>query len=621
MAHRFFANADRRSAEVVHLPTYRENTGLELVHRDDFVFASLVKFKSRFGTDCPFPFLTSLLLEGITPRDCLDHWVWVPLPLEKMHSATHPSYGAVVIDITNLNEFAYGIIASRESLFSEKTAGENPGNGEPARAFTVPWDARNEKRGVISLEQYLRSLWSAGIGHIDSGDIDGCEMREGAINLCSGIPLVARKVLRELWSDVEMCAIQALSRGDSNACLGDHTILRQLQHIPSFKSTLQKCLFRFYTMESSPETLVALIRFAWENEEHLLLGAMYGLSCDLLAAALQTDELNGASTISIGVNCIKGSFDRLADGLASMPNLETIYLLTNPSIAGAATDDLAQHCKVLDVLVSKFGSKMVRDRVLSTAPYALKFKNKMLFDDVHKMSPTSPVYGIYYRVEVALDERGWLYYSCATDHMNLGAEAIVARLLRWTDLVSSQYYNRLEQFAYGSGRLHSSDGEFTLRPRPRQLVFYPENECQLATFVSKGERIQWILLIEEDTGMELDERVTSYAFVKLENCDGSSRAVAYTAEQFLVLEAPDADIGGLAEMLQAASLGPLAYQAEGDILQQFFSRADWVYFMRRDDLKMFHGQHLIRGQHRYSGITVPTEAEFRAERSGAAPAV
>lgn len=81
------------------------------------------EFMSNYGVECPWPVITTVLQGGLSraPYHRMD---WTLLPLEKAYTATNPTYGAILIDITILTNPTYGIVASGETFFERKrTAG------------------------------------------------------------------------------------------------------------------------------------------------------------------------------------------------------------------------------------------------------------------------------------------------------------------------------------------------------------------------------------------------------------------------------------------------------------------------------------------------------------------
>ncbi|KAJ3476449.1 hypothetical protein NLG97_g9126 [Lecanicillium saksenae] len=572
------------------------------------------EFKQRYGTFCAFPLITSLLLDGAhAAKGQPDPYTWIPAPIDKSYLAADPDYGALIIDITDLDRISHGVVVSKDVFDRlEPEAGDLPSSAD------ATWSLDEEERAIIPIQRYMRlastvlepeimkmygraaeayrempTLPSYVLGgkcartqttnsRMPDANVRPQDMWPRQVSDDEPKPKRRKNPKAERGSLVDMC-INTLVHGKQNGVAVDFEELKRLDYIPNLKQNISRALTYCGSMESDAQRIAELVRFIFADADHLALGAIQGLSYSALASVLTTEELRNASTLDLSVDAIHGSPKALWPALLSMPRLERIFLLTNPDLSEAHDNIVKHHLEFFEEMMRNDEAMRLQGKLFSNGLYALAFERKPVFDPLHKLSSLSPLHSIYY---CRLPDSHNIYHgygSYAIDHMMLAAETVVARMMRWVrDECFMQYPS---DFAYGPDHLTSTPDEFTLRPQPREVATYPENDIQ---FVKLMPHRQWILLFEEE-----DKRV-KYAFVRLENGDSSRNLVACSAREFLAIEAPGVDTSGLSAMLEDADLRLLAYPDTTDYLRRFFRMPSYAAFQHYDRITAVDYEHLRR---------------------------
>lgn len=111
----------------------------------------LDKYKPQFH----FPYITSLLLEHLYRIDeTMENWA--PVPLDRTYPGNNPQFGAAIIDITDMGNITYGLLASKATPFVRKGP-----EGVMARHCAVPkatWIVEQPCRETMSAAHFRKAF-------------------------------------------------------------------------------------------------------------------------------------------------------------------------------------------------------------------------------------------------------------------------------------------------------------------------------------------------------------------------------------------------------------------------------------------------------------------------------
>ncbi|CAH0031179.1 unnamed protein product, partial [Clonostachys rhizophaga] len=323
-----------------------------------------------------FPFTSTCLLLGLLHDDGLNETRPGDVqlqPLETVFRGTSLEYGMVVLDISNLDQVKYGIVAFPIRYMAEVSyRGEEFGwdpveDGPPAqepdavavevrprallsilknlKTFHYTVNLRKELH-VLELEQkpladgrVLDYIWP--VSYEDERRTSSHGIASSIWNyLWSGKSTDGDEDLTERVrrlgtvdephnAQIDRAIDNLLILTQSNLSLDARTV-DKFQKLGEFQSQLRRRLEETPGSLGPSEAAGHILRIAYSGYTSLHWGLFKKISYEAVAAAIMSDELRGAFVLSLCVDDLKGEFNVLISAISRLSSLKHLCLLGNP---------------------------------------------------------------------------------------------------------------------------------------------------------------------------------------------------------------------------------------------------------------------------------------------------
>ncbi|KAI0400577.1 hypothetical protein F4802DRAFT_477583 [Xylaria palmicola] len=357
-----------------------------------------------------FPFISTCLRMALNRRGTRLQHVQEQ-PLGTVFTDNTLEYGMVVFDISGLSTVRYGIVGSHVKYMAEVDItwlgdwdcieGPRP-NQEPVPVLEEP-----RRRVPLTAAQYMKKFFPLAVspGH------KALDQR----------PIVSLDALTYVWptSDNPSDNTQSLvvrlnsSRRHGNDSLDqtmetlteritggegltlDTSNMQQSLLPPEFQSRLLSDLRKAPLALDGPDSFIETLRLAYAGQSHLNWVSYGNLTYERIAVALQSDQLKGATVLSLCIDNIAGSPDALFDVLVHCKLIHEISFLQQPT---RESDELCSQL-FTHICASPSGSALLQERnIFLTCAYSAPLQRRAWFPDIasrridHAWNFTPPVH-------------------------------------------------------------------------------------------------------------------------------------------------------------------------------------------------------------------------------------
>ncbi|TQV99225.1 hypothetical protein IF1G_01440 [Cordyceps javanica] len=293
-----------------------------------------------------FPFIASCAFQAVAsdPFDTNPRHAFVE-PICTVYRDTSIEWGMAVIDITDLHDPAYGLVA-----FPVVPMKFTPDHAAAVRAVSAdphPWyETQGELR--VMYEDRPRQPLSA-VDYIARFDDEqerwsASYLRESVLNALSRVPLADAMSTELIWpprpqddaslaissasawkkqrDSISVLIQESLSKGSFNP-----SIFEEYKRETGFLETLRQSILLNSARLDLPD---GLIEFSFLEGSHLSLEQFPRLSPDAISRLLQVPSMARVESISLCLDSIDGSPPRLVDALSQTTKLQRVYLMQKP---------------------------------------------------------------------------------------------------------------------------------------------------------------------------------------------------------------------------------------------------------------------------------------------------
>ncbi|KAH6874032.1 hypothetical protein B0T10DRAFT_499388 [Thelonectria olida] len=306
-----------------------------------------------------FPFISTCLMLGLMsdPVYCTRPHDVQAQPLATAFRDDRREYGMVVLDISDMDNIGYGIVAFPIHYMAEVQpdpyGNYDPIEGEPPAREPDVVLAENRPRLPLSAGQYTKELWYSGYGS-ELTDLERFRV-------------VDVSALDYLWPSHHRADDSSTSRSISTSASphedqrNSHAyqeaisnLIHQTQYTNDVKSVtfhksagladIQRQMLR--RLEETSENLGSstvlgqLLSLAYAGQSVLNWVAFQNISYEGIATAIESDELKNASALSLCIDNISGDPNVLFAALSRSENLVQLCFLQRPT---RETDNASAH--------------------------------------------------------------------------------------------------------------------------------------------------------------------------------------------------------------------------------------------------------------------------------------
>lgn len=313
----------------------------------------------RYGTPAPerwrpwdhgrvpeFPFIAACLLQGVgfdpqsgrTCRTLLE-------PLGTVYRDSSLEWGMVVVDITDINAVAYGIVGFpvHRAKFVPSLQAERQQYGAMGAGYFPGGELRLvdevHHRQAMTASEYM-SKFSPNDNHI----------RGDAAENLSQVPLVGADAMSLVWplesggnaislpvtvftagnNDLQSQRLIGLMQAMRNTGDFEKTILDEIQATPNSKQVLRRGLVQQSRLLVGTRIEGQVVRFAFAENNHLSLEQLAGIPISCVTAALGGPDSDQITSISICIDTVSSTPAELVEVLSQVPRLRKLIFLQSP---------------------------------------------------------------------------------------------------------------------------------------------------------------------------------------------------------------------------------------------------------------------------------------------------
>ncbi|CAG9988005.1 unnamed protein product [Clonostachys byssicola] len=488
-----------------------------------------------------FPFTSTCLLLGLLHDDGLNETRPGDIqlqPLDTVFRGTSLEYGMAVLDISNLDQVKYGIIAfpiryMAEVYYRGEEFGWDPVEDDPPTEEPVAVAMEVRPRALLSILQNLKTFYYT-VNLQNESHVLELEQK----------PLADGRVLEYLWPGKSTAGdddlkqrVRSLGTADkphnaqidraidnlliltqSNLSLDAWTISK-FQKLAEFQSQLRRRLEETPDSLGPSEAAGHILRIAYSGHNSLHWVLFKNISYEAVAAAIMSDELRGAVVLSLCVDDLKGEFSVLRSAISRIPSLKHLCLLRDPD---RENDDASDHlCRRLFELSRQ--DLLFRDKTVYLSSNFSTPLNRVQWLPSEDCLPLQvlPTIHVLARREGKVGDGESVQHTCHYLGDGLfGAERFAVGFLTYLQSIGSN--REMLQFACGPPTLSTYESS----PSAKRLAVSPIPAAACAIPKTDGEHIimgagSWVVIMDvgryshrTKRNVSPDAAIIRYAFLK-----------------------------------------------------------------------------------------------------------
>uniref|UniRef100_A0A8H7N1V6 Uncharacterized protein n=1 Tax=Bionectria ochroleuca TaxID=29856 RepID=A0A8H7N1V6_BIOOC len=507
-----------------------------------------------------FPFTSTCLLLGLLHDDGSNETRPGDIqlqPLETVFRGTSLEYGMVVLDISNLDQVKYGIVAFPirymvEVFYRGEEFGWDPVEDDPPAQEPDAVHVEVRPRVLLSILQNLKTFYYTINLREESHvlELEQKPLADGRIldyiwpvssedERWSTSHGIASGILNYLWpgkstdSDEDLTErVRRLGTADephnaqidraidnlliltqSNLNLDARTV-DKFQKLAEFQSQLRRRLEETPGSLGPSEAAGHILRIAYSGYTSLHWGLFKNISYEAAAVAIMSDELRGAAVLSLCVDDLEGEVSVLRSAISRHSSLKHLCLLGSPDREN--DDASARLCSRL-LELSHQDSPFRDTTVYLSSAFSTPLSRVPWLPSEEDWLPLQhfPMIHVLARREGKVGDVESVQHTChyLGDGLS-GAERFAVGFLSYLRSIGSD--RDMLQFACGPPTLNTYESS----PLARRLVVSPIPASACAIPMTDGEHVimeadSWVVLLDSTKHkVSTDAAIIQYAFLK-----------------------------------------------------------------------------------------------------------